>query len=283
MFQLDRVAREVRTIQPYFTLSTSLNYDIKIMNDSCISHFYSFTADLSDGQVFAIPDASVDILFLCDGNDSKARLCGTTTTARLVEIQKGKRYFGVRFKPGFIPKFVNVEPKNLVDSEYSLCDLFSKSHDLIQKLSVLNDIEDLSSCFIKFFNDHMDRDLSSFGLQIRDLITLSEGDIRIGDLEKYTGYSSRYISKVFVDNFGLSPKSYALIIRFQRVMQRMIIDNRLSLTDLASDEGYADQSHFLREFKRFAAQTPSIFIRTVKEKDNINQLHIGDELIAFRN
>lgn len=283
MYQANRMAGEVRTIQPYFTLSTSLNYDVKVMNDSPISHFYSFTADRSDGQVFAVPDASIDILFLCDGDHSKARLCGTTTTARLVEIQQGKRYFGVRFRPGYIPRFADVDSKSLVDAECSLYDFVANAEDLIAKMNGFSHIDDLSNCFIDHFKGEMEHKYSPFGLQIRELITKSEGDVRIGDLEQYTGYSSRYISKVFVENFGLSPKSYALILRFQKVLQRMIVDKELSLTNIASDQGYADQSHFLREFKRFAAQSPSLFIRTIKENGRINQTSIDDEMIAFRN
>lgn len=283
MYQAHRLNNEVRTIQPYFTLSTSLNYDVKLMSSSPISHFYSFIADRSAGEVFAVPDASIDILFLCDGERSKARLCGTTTTARLVEIQQGKRYFGVRFQPGYTPHCVDVASKNLVDAEYSLEEFFKEADELIHALSHLQDINDLSDCFMSYFGDCTAHRYSPFGLQIRELITRSQGDIRIGDLEKYTGYSSRYISKVFVDNFGLPPKSYALILRFQKVLQRMITDSNMSLTNIASDQGYADQSHFLREFKRFAAQAPSEFIRAIKENSIVNQQHVDNEIVAFKN
>lgn len=272
---------EIRTIQPYFILSTSSNYDVRVVKDSPISHFYSFIADRSDGQVIAVPDASVDILFLCDGDQSKARFCGSTTTAKLVEIQQGKRYFGVRFRPGYLPKLMDIESKCLIDAEFSLYDVLSCAEDLITQMGVLSNIDDLSSCFMRYFTGDVAYHYSTLGLQIRELITKHQGDIKIADLELYTGYSSRYISKVFVENFGLSPKSYSLILRFQRILQRIILDHQLSLTLLASEQGYADQSHFFREFKRFAAQAPSLFIQNIKSNISSSNVFMGNEVEAF--
>lgn len=282
MFKISQLNGEVRTIQPYFILSTSNNYSVKVVNHSPISHFYSFVADRSNGAVFAVPDASVDILFLCDGESSKARFCGSTTTAKLVEIQQGKRYFGARFRPGYLPKLVDADSKSLIDAEFSLHDILPYANDLIMQIGNLSDINDLSNCFMRYFNEGVDYHYSTFGLQVRALITKNYGDIKIADLEQYTGYSSRYISKVFVDNFGLSPKSYALILRFQHILQRMIMDQQLSLTNLASEQGYADQSHFFREFKKFAAQAPSLFIQMIKSDGSNSLISIDNEIIALQ-
>ncbi|MBS7838413.1 helix-turn-helix domain-containing protein [Wohlfahrtiimonas chitiniclastica] len=272
----------VRTIQPYFILSTSSMYEIKVIADSPISHFYSFVADRSDGQVFAVPDASVDILFLCDGERTKARLCGTTTTAKLVEIQQGKYYFGIRFRPGYIPDFINENSKDLIDQEFALQDIMPNVDDLLVQIASTQDFEYQIQLFFAHFEQKIRYKNSIFATQVRDLITKNHGDMRIADLERYTGYSSRYISKVFTENFGLSPKSYALILRFQYILQRMILDHELSLTNLASEQGYADQSHFLREFKRFAAQSPSRFVQAIKNNQGRDRLYIDDEILALR-
>lgn len=70
------------------------------------------------------------------------------------------------------------------------------------------------------------------------------------------GISSRYMQKLFVELTGLSPKLYSKINRFQKSL-RLVTKEEISLTSVAYDCGYFDQSHFIREFKAFTGSTPS--------------------------
>ncbi|HVI45299.1 MAG TPA: helix-turn-helix transcriptional regulator [Chitinophaga sp.] len=68
--------------------------------------------------------------------------------------------------------------------------------------------------------------------------------------------SSRYMRKLFLQYTGVSPKLYNKITRFKLSLQ-LITENQSSLTSIAYDCGYFDQSHFIRDFKSFAGLTPS--------------------------
>lgn len=70
------------------------------------------------------------------------------------------------------------------------------------------------------------------------------------------GITSRYLQKLFLQHTGLTPKLYSKINRFQHSL-RLIAKKDLSLTSVAYDCGYFDQSHFIREFKSFTGLTPS--------------------------
>lgn len=270
------VTDEVRTIQPYFVLSTGTTYYKKMIYNSPIAHFYSFVADCSDGLVFAVPDASIDILFLCDKTNPTVRLCGSTTSAKLVEIQAGKNYFGVRFRPGYIPRFIDMDSKTLIDAEFSLQQIDSNGEILLEKIVLVDDFARQVDYFLTHYQTKMSNKHSPISDQIRELISKYNGDIRISEMGQYIGYSSRYITKVFTEHLGLSPKEYALILRFQYILQRLTLGQQLNLTRLALEQGYADQSHFLREFKRFAAQTPSKFVQTIKTNNYQGRLSVDD-------
>jgi len=71
--------------------------------------------------------------------------------------------------------------------------------------------------------------------------------------------SSRYLSRLFLQYTGVTPKLYDKIHRFQQSL-RLITENRYSLTSIAYDCGYFDQSHFIRDFKHFAGITPSSYL-----------------------
>lgn len=70
------------------------------------------------------------------------------------------------------------------------------------------------------------------------------------------GITSRYLQKLFLQYTGLTPKLYSKINRFQNSL-RLVIKKDTSLTSIAYDCGYFDQSHFIKEFKSFTGFTPS--------------------------
>jgi len=72
------------------------------------------------------------------------------------------------------------------------------------------------------------------------------------------GISSRYLQKLFLQHTGLTPKLYCKINRFQNSML-LVAKSDMSLTAIAYECGYFDQSHFIREFKSFTDSLPSGF------------------------
>jgi len=70
------------------------------------------------------------------------------------------------------------------------------------------------------------------------------------------GISSRYLQKLFLQYTGLTPKLYSKINRFQNSLL-LVAKGNDSLTSIAYECGYFDQSHFIREFKSFTGFTPS--------------------------
>lgn len=73
------------------------------------------------------------------------------------------------------------------------------------------------------------------------------------------GITSRYLQKIFLQHTGLTPKLYSKINRFQNSLQLVAKNIDLSLTSIAYECGYFDQSHFIREFKSFTGLLPSAY------------------------
>ena len=70
--------------------------------------------------------------------------------------------------------------------------------------------------------------------------------------------SRRQFERQFREASGLSPRLFARIIRFQEAVRHF--GNRdLSLTQLAYQCGYYDQSHFIHDFKAFSGHHPRAF------------------------
>ena len=85
------------------------------------------------------------------------------------------------------------------------------------------------------------------------------GSTNLWQSTKELGLSQKRIEQLFHDHVGMSPKAYAGIVRFQRVLA--LYQPEKSLTQLAHESGYYDQSHFIRHFKKITNQTPKNFFR----------------------
>jgi AraC-like DNA-binding protein len=87
-----------------------------------------------------------------------------------------------------------------------------------------------------------------------DRITESGGQVRIRDLVAETGWSHRYVTTCFQRAVGLTPKAAAGVVRFERAAADL---GTLSVAEVASRHGYADQSHLTRDVVRYAGEPPS--------------------------
>ncbi|MGA4506496.1 helix-turn-helix domain-containing protein [Propionibacteriaceae bacterium G1746] len=85
-------------------------------------------------------------------------------------------------------------------------------------------------------------------------MSASGGRVRIADLVAETGWSHRHVTTTFTAYAGLSPKQAADIVRFEQASADL---GRLSLAELATKHGYADQSHFTRAVTRYAGESPT--------------------------
>lgn len=84
----------------------------------------------------------------------------------------------------------------------------------------------------------------------------------IGSLVAASDSSHRHFIARFRDATGLSPKRYARVLRFRRLLQAFAADPARPWTDLALGAGYSDQSHCSREFREFAGTTPQAYRQT---------------------
>ena len=90
-----------------------------------------------------------------------------------------------------------------------------------------------------------------------DMLTRTGGRARIEDLRRETGRSERHFAASFRHEFGLGPKTFANVLRFGRAAPLLSTGDCASVTQVALACGYFDQSHFNRDFQRFAGVTPT--------------------------
>ncbi|MCM1354865.1 MAG: helix-turn-helix domain-containing protein [Staphylococcus sp.] len=87
--------------------------------------------------------------------------------------------------------------------------------------------------------------------------------ITVNELSSIVCLSKKQVERLFNSFVGINPKEYARIVRFQKALAQMQYQSSedLNQSQIAYASGYADQSHFIREFKKFSGHTPKSLLK----------------------
>ena len=87
-------------------------------------------------------------------------------------------------------------------------------------------------------------------------IEAAGGALEIRELCDELGYSHKHVVTLFREDIGMSPKQYACLVRFDALIQQLRAAPQLGWAELALRLGYSDQSHLVREVRRFSGIPP---------------------------
>jgi AraC-like DNA-binding protein len=92
-------------------------------------------------------------------------------------------------------------------------------------------------------------------------IMATNGNIKIKELARSLNISLDAFEKRFRWAAGISPKRFSTIVKMECAVKNKSANR--SITDLALNLGYFDESHFIKDFKSFSGQTPFQYFRNL--------------------
>jgi AraC-like DNA-binding protein len=97
---------------------------------------------------------------------------------------------------------------------------------------------------------------------LRFIDTNLDSDITLTDIASLIGCSEHHFSRMFRATLGLAPHRYIVAQRIERA--KLLLGKReLSLAQIASACGFADQSHFTTRFTRLTGMSPGRYRNVV--------------------
>lgn len=186
------------------------------------------------------------------------------------------RIFGISFCPFGLYPFVN---KSLSGISDGIVDLHELSLTLAQSLesatssgidteSIIGNIEKSLLPKLQVTEDYVNK-----AKLIRDYLE-ADSNITIQAFCAEHGVHTKTFLRNALHYTGYTPKILHSIKRFQKAGNQLIYQNPGQLSDIAYDNDFADQAHFIREFRRFSGIAPRAFQHdknTVKE--NVEYLY----------
>jgi AraC-like DNA-binding protein len=82
------------------------------------------------------------------------------------------------------------------------------------------------------------------------------GNVRIGELARRLGVSESTLRRHF-GVLGMPPKRFAGVVRFRRAHAYLRTTPGATWADVVARFGYADQAHFVRDYRRFSGAPPT--------------------------
>lgn len=217
-----------------------------------------------------IPDTCMDLIFQIrySRNRVESRFCALDDAAYVTPAAGGREIcatFGIRF---YAWSAVCFAEESLCDSMHVVCNPHRYFHRICAELeSRLFDTSSLA-----------ERILLAEGVLLRALqperqrpevlnalyvMATGRGALRAEDVAGAACVSVRQLQRLFREQTGAPPKLLAQLIRCQRIY-RELAEQRFAPMEAVGRYGYADQSHLIRDFRRFHGLTPTETVRMMR-------------------
>ena len=207
-----------------------------------------------------LPDGYFDLLVVIRQNRIiDTRLTGVWNKSISVSYFEDTEIFGIRFKPLSIGGLFRFNVKDFLN-DYQRIPL--KEFDLNEQI-LLDSLNGFPEYLVNYLDKMFLRIKSHTNSDKRlkkcfELIDTSAGNIKVDEISQTIGLSSRQIQRLLNNMIGIGVKDYSKLVRFRK-----------SLRDIKNNKKdyfhYYDQSHYIRDIKKFTGRTPE----KLDLKDNV--------------
>ena len=263
------------------------DYQECVVNYKNISVLY-YQFYTSDDHTVVIADGCADIQFCCDENGASSTVWGSVLNPQYVKFNAGTTYYGMRLSTSISRRFSLFHYSELINQGALLSEINADwkvfSDKIVQAKSFKERIA-LSQNLLSKFDVFTPSPMDYVDFSINKILENS-GCLKISDLADSIGISERLLREKFTCEVGMSPKQYSRIVRFQNIIENIVVDDKGGLHSNGASSGmlsnlvssYYDESHLSKEVKYFTDMTPKVFMEKkanllMKRKPTFNSLY----------
>lgn len=203
--------------------------------------------------------------FLDKGNKKLPQLFLYGQTTRYTEHKAVQpfRNIGIYFQPTALKSIFGIDANELTNQHIDINELIKTNitDQLLNTANAEQRIKLLSSFLIQQAEQR-----KAENEKVNFATSQLQKGVSLLNIQNELNLSERSLELYFKNHIGISPKLYARINRFQSALENIRQNQFDKLTDIAYQNDYFDQSHFIREFKEFAGTSPKHFKRKANEQ-----------------
>lgn len=199
----------------------------------------------------------------------RALLAGQLTRPLWLRPSGKVGVLGVRFHPWTAHRVVGKPLGELTDRRVALEDLLDGTQALVDAVLACSSDGERVAVAEDFVASRLAEDDGDDAMLAACVARLgaapatpgAEDGVSIDTLAAELNVNRRLLERRFAERVGVSPRALAGILRLRRFFDLLDHDGA-PLVDAALAAGYYDQSHFAREFRRYAGLTATEFLAT---------------------
>lgn len=172
-------------------------------------------------------------------------------------------FIAVRFRAGALRYFCRQPMAELADNFVDIHDVWGQSGDelaerVIAAASFHSKVEIIELFLLKLIEQYQP---DAWLDQVIHDIYYNYDSVQLKRNCSDWGISKRQLQRIFKNAVGVSPRTFQIVSRFQTVIKQLLLEEKKDYLDVILDNGYFDQSHFIKDFQRFTGEPPSSFLQ----------------------
>ncbi len=244
-----------------------------------IDHYWLVKENVLDlstyqNKIYAYPSITPDMLIVLKGHysfcyqnkyytDNRSRVFAFIHEALTVDLTQLKSFILIKFKSRALSSllpFTKHNAQTIISNSVGPTDeVFDHSILKLTKhltnLDASKIVDELDQWLMKYYK----KEREGFILDISKEITHT---LDIQEILNKTNYSYSTLERHFKRDTGLTPKKYQTLQRCKLVTQEIYNTKNTDWSYYIDKYGYFDQSHFIKDIKRFTSFTPLQLLHT---------------------
>ncbi|MCI8464256.1 MAG: helix-turn-helix transcriptional regulator [Lachnospiraceae bacterium] len=237
-----------------FCTGTHTTYQEIRMEHDLIHKFYEIGNPMQE-KILSIPDGCVNIWFLWNQGKCHARLIGSALMGKPSLVSNHERCFGIKFNAGVVPEVFLNDIGHIINNNCPV-NIYKDITFMEKAVEQMGSFEERVLYMLERDNVFGKNQVNTITKLIVEDVANRMGNLAVSELAQALGYSQHYTNLVFRQNIGMPIKQYSGIVRIQQAIYGI---EKKSHDFLYESLGYYDQSHFIREFKRYTLLTPKSY------------------------
>lgn len=236
-------------------------YNIKELENYCMCIWTMKSKKILNKTISnnILPDACIDIVI--DFANSTICFAGFSKETKDFKLDKKIDYMGVRLKPSIFYLFFNITAEKVMDNQIQFSDI--EKEISIDRILDLENTNERINYLKKYLLEKTKEQKEIPFVEIVEKLYNNPKEQSVTDIAKELGYNERNLYRVFKSNFGVSPKVLLNILRLHLCLTLML-EKKMNLIDIALSCGFYDQSHFIKEIKKYTNISPLKIIEDYK-------------------
>ena len=229
-----------------------------------VEHFWTTHWDLRGEPTYeqdVLPHPSVNLVLEPGCSEVVGVMTGKFT--RRLEGLGG--VFSATFWPGGFSAFHPGPLTELTDRRVPLGELFDIDVRALEQQVFVDAADDAERCnILASVLEARQPSLDPAAKQVQDIARLIVDDpeiLRVDDVASRVGMGVRTLQRLFARHVGVSPKWVICRKRLHEAAERLAAPSPPDLAALAASLGYADQAHFVRDFRSLVGVAPGSYTR----------------------